>query len=154
MQIVMKDGQWDGETRFRHFKTGAAIPMWQRVFLIRERGTNLPVAMATISNDISERKSSEHALLAAQAQLAHASRLLTLGELTSSIAHEVNQPLAAIVTNGDACLRWVAAPQPNLGRAQDSLNEMIRESKRASEVIKRVRTLAKKVAPQKELLAV
>jgi len=77
-----------------------------------------------------------------------------MGELTSSIAHEVNQPLAAVVTNGDACLRWLGNQPPNLNKARESVTGIIREANRASEIIKRIRALAKKTPPQKTLLAV
>ena len=70
-----------------------------------------PIRMIGLSQDITERKELEQTLRSTQAELAHASRVLVLGELTSSIAHEVNQPLAAIVTNGDAGRRWLP---PNL----------------------------------------
>jgi PAS domain S-box-containing protein len=112
-------------------------------------GNNQPVRTIGLTMDITERKQLEQALLKTQAELAHVSRVLAMGELTSSIAHEVNQPLAAMVTNGDACLRWLAADPPNLDKARQSVTGLIREGNRAGEVIKRIRVLVRKTAPQK-----
>jgi PAS domain S-box-containing protein len=91
----------------------------------------------------------EEALRKVQAELAHVTRLTTLGELAASIAHEVNQPLAAIVTNGDACLRWLARDAPQLDEARDAVEHMISDGNRAAEIIRRVRALSKKTATQK-----
>jgi PAS domain S-box-containing protein len=102
--------------------------------------------------DITARKQGEEALRIAQAELAHVTRVTTLGELTSSIAHEVNQPLAAIVTNGNACLRWLAGQPPNLEEARLAVGRIIKDGHRASEVIGRIRALVKKTPPQKEWL--
>jgi PAS domain S-box-containing protein len=104
--------------------------------------------------DITERKRSEEALRAAQAQLAHMARVTTMGELTSSIAHEVNQPLAAVVTNGDACLRWLGNDPPNLDKARLSVAGIIKEGNRAGEIIQRVRALAKKTPPQRTVMGI
>lgn len=86
------------------------------------------------------------ALQEVQTELAHVTRVMTLGELTASIAHEVNQPLAAIVTNGNATLRWLA--QPNLDEARQAVQRIIKDSYRASDVISRVRTLVRKAPPR------
>src|SRR6266404_1824749 len=86
----------------------------------------------------------EQALRKAQAELAHVTRVTTLGELTASIAHEVNQPLAAAVANAEACLRWLDRDTPDLAAARRSVEWVINDSCRASEVIRRVRALAKK----------
>jgi PAS domain S-box-containing protein len=94
----------------------------------------------------------ELALRQAQADLAHVTRMTTLGELTASIAHEVNQPLAAIVTNGAACLRWLAPERPDLDEARAAVESMISDGHRASEVIQRLRALCQKTDPQKTLL--
>ncbi|WP_458765020.1 ATP-binding protein [Cupriavidus basilensis] len=80
----------------------------------------------------------------AQAELAHVSRVTTLGELAASIAHEVNQPLTGIVTYGGACLRWINRPEPDLDEARHAVQNMIAEGLRASEVIRRIRALARK----------
>src|SRR5467141_1589093 len=104
--------------------------------------------------DITARKRAEEERRAAQAQLAHMARVTTMGELTSSIAHEVNQPLAAVVTNGDACLRWLGNDPPNFDKARESVAGIIKQANRASEVIKRVRALAKKTPLQKTMLGV
>lgn len=85
-----------------------------------------------------------------QAELTHVTRVMTLGELTASIAHEVNQPLAAIVTNGNACLRWLAGATPNLSEARQAVERIIKDSYRASEVISRVRSLVKKTPPRND----
>jgi C4-dicarboxylate-specific signal transduction histidine kinase len=86
----------------------------------------------------------EEALREVQAELAHVTRLTTLGELMASIAHEVNQPLAAIVANGDACLRWLGRDVPQLDEVRGAVEGMIDDGNRAAEVIRRVRALAKK----------
>jgi PAS domain S-box-containing protein len=86
----------------------------------------------------------EQALLKAQAELAHVTRVTTLGELTASIAHEINQPLAAIVTNAEACLSWLDRTPADLGAARRSVEWIIDDGNRAGEVIRRVRALAKK----------
>jgi C4-dicarboxylate-specific signal transduction histidine kinase len=87
-----------------------------------------------------------------QTELAHVSRVMTLGELTASIAHEVNQPLAAIVTNSNACLRWLGGVQPNFGEARQAVERIIKDSYRASEVISRIRTLVKKTPPRNDVV--
>lgn len=89
-----------------------------------------------------------------QTELAHVTRVMTLGELTASIAHEVNQPLAAIVTNSNACLRWLGGATPNFGEARQAVERIIKDSYRASDVISRVRALVKKAPPRSDLVDV
>lgn len=103
-----------------------------------------PVATMVTNNDITDQKHAEDALHKAQAELAHVTRLTTLGELTASIAHEVNQPLAAVVTNGEAALRWLQRDIPDLKEVQNSLERMITNGRRASDVIARLRALTRK----------
>lgn len=99
-------------------------------------------------------KRAEQQLQELQVELAHATRVTTLGELSASIAHEVAQPLGAIVTSGEACLRWLAhrTPQPEEVRA--CVEHMIAEGRRASEIVRRIRTLTRRAAPQKTRLEV
>ena len=87
-----------------------------------------------------------------EAELTHVTRVMTIGELTASIAHEVNQPLAAIVTNGNACLRWLGSDTPNLSEGRQAVQRIIKDSYRASEVIARIRTLVKKAPPRNDLV--
>ena len=84
-----------------------------------------------------------------QAGLAHVSRVTILGELTASLAHEVNQPLAGIVSSADACLHWLAAQPPNVDKARRAIERITRDAKRASDVVARVRNLAKKAPLQR-----
>jgi PAS domain S-box-containing protein len=102
--------------------------------------------------DTTERKRGEEALRQAHDELAHASRVLTMGELTSSIAHEVNQPLGAIVTNGNASLRLISRNPPDVEHSREAIECMISDAMRASEVIKRIRAMLKKSVPEKTLL--
>jgi len=102
--------------------------------------------------DITERKRTEEELRKAQAELAHVTRVMTMGELAASIAHEVNQPLAAIVTNGNACLRWLAGESPNLDEARETARRIIRDGNRAGDVIGRIRNLLRKTDTEKQLL--
>src|SRR6202008_1777359 len=104
--------------------------------------------------DVTATKEAEAKLQKAQAELARVTRITTLGEMTASISHEVNQPLAAVVNAAGACLRWLGASTPNLGEARQAAEWVIKEANRAAEVIRRVRALAKNAGPQKETLDV
>jgi PAS domain S-box-containing protein len=99
--------------------------------------------------DIDDRKRAEDALSKARADLAHVTRTTAMGELAASIAHEVNQPLTAVVTNANACLRWLNRIAPNLDEARDAVQRIIRDGNRGSEVIGRVRAMLKKEEPLK-----
>jgi len=94
-----------------------------------------------VNTDIEERKRAEEELRDTQAELAHMTRVMTMGVLTASIAHEVNQPLAGIVTNANTCLRMLAADLPNLDGARETARRTIRDANRASEVVRRLREL-------------
>ena len=281
LPTILEAGRWEGETRFRNFRTGATIPMLHNAFVVRDPHTGRPLALATISRDITERKraeenlrgserrfrmlaeaiphqvwsclpdgsvnygnqrwmdysgltmdqsqgygwtsrvhpadmeavlmawreakaqekpyyevekrlrgsdgryrrflsravpvydeqgkilqwfgtytdiedrrQAEEALRAAQAELAHVSRLTIMGELTASLAHELNQPLAAVVTNGSACLRWLDRGEPNLEEAMSAVRRMIRDANRAADVIAHVRTTLRKSGAEKVWLDV
>jgi C4-dicarboxylate-specific signal transduction histidine kinase len=115
---------------------------------VQQRTAELAKANDDLRSEMGERQRAEEALQKAQAELAHVTRVMTLGELMASIAHEVNQPLAAVVTNAQACLRWLALQTPNLDEARAAVERIVREGNRASEVIRRIRALAKKTDPQ------
>ena len=99
--------------------------------------------------DVTEARQQQEALAEAQAQLAHANRVATLGALAASIAHEVNQPLAAIVANGDANLHWLDRPAPDMAAVREGLEQMIADAERASNVVNRVRALARNKQPER-----
>ncbi len=116
---------------------------------IRVSDEELIHAMATIGSQIGqfiERKRAENALLVAQAEIAHISRVTTMGELTASIAHEINQPLTGVVSSGNACLRYLANNVSDIEAARRAVERMIRDAMRANEVLKRIRALATKSA--------
>ena len=98
--------------------------------------------------DVTERRLGEEALRSALADLERASRLSTMGQLTASIAHEINQPLAAIITNADACLLWLEADRPDLEEARQAARRIVRNGHRAGDIIKSVRSLTGKSAPE------
>jgi PAS domain S-box-containing protein len=102
--------------------------------------------------DVTERKRAEEALRRAQAELTHITRISTMGELSASIAHEVNQPLAAVVNNANACMSLMPDDSPDLAEVREALAEIIEDADRASDVIARVRKLAKRAPVEKSLL--
>ena len=103
-----------------------------------------------VGRHITERRRAEEALRAMQAELAHANRVTTMGELSASIAHEVNQPIAATVTNAQAALRWLRAQPPDLDEVRASLSRIVEDGKRAGNVIGGIRAFINKVPPRKD----
>jgi len=101
-----------------------------------------------------EREQGEEVLRQAKADLAHVSRVTTMGELTASLAHEVNQPIAAAVTNANTCLRWLMRDEPDIEEARAAATRIVKDGTRAAEIVSRIRLLFKKGTPQHELIDV
>jgi PAS domain S-box-containing protein len=129
-----------------------------KVLWVRETAKAVPRVNGPIvlvaCEDITEQKRAEEALRQAQVDLAHVSRVTTMGELTASLAHEVNQPIAAAVTNANTCMRWLAADTPNLEEARAAAMRIVKDGIRAGEIISRIRLLFKKGTPERELVDV
>jgi signal transduction histidine kinase len=100
--------------------------------------------------DVTDRKQAEEALRQAQADLVHVSRVITLGEMAASIAHEVDQPLSGVVINANACVRFLTSTTPNLDEVRDGLRAIARDGRRASDVIARIRALARRTSTEKQ----
>lgn len=145
MAELARTDRWEGEL-VHSCRDGRRVTVASRWALRRDSRGN-PAAILETNNDVSEQRDVEKRLYRARSELAHVARLATLGELAASIAHEVNQPLAAIVTNGEAGLRWLGREVPNLPQVRTSMEHMIRNGQRASDVIRRLRALSSKVDP-------
>ena len=102
-----------------------------------------------VTVDITARRAAEDALRAAQAELARVARLTTVGAMAASIAHEINQPLASIVTNGNAGLRWLARREPNLEEARSAFGCVVKEGHRAAQIITGIRAMFQKGVKRK-----
>ena len=136
----------------------AEIPSAIEMLLLRVAANQVTIALhesnvasqqRRMAQELEQRVAERTAqLLQLQEDLAHVARLSTMGELTASIAHEVLQPLAAVIFNADACRRWLMHEEPNLEEARAALERIIRESGRASDVISRTRALSRKTTPQ------
>jgi PAS domain S-box-containing protein len=135
------------ETRLRHGADGEYRWFQTRATPLRDKRGKL-VKWCGVATDIEDRKRAEQL----QAELAHSNRVSMMGELAASIAHEVNQPLAGVVSNGNACLRWLAADVPNVEEARENARRIVRDGKRAGEVIARIRSLTKRGATAQEQL--
>ena len=142
MEELLRTGRWEGE--LIHAKRDGTrltvLSRWSVEHDVRGRA----VAIMETNNDITERNQAQEALHRAQLELAHINRVATLGELTASIAHEVNQPLTGVVTNGSVCLRLLDRTPPDFDEIRGALESIISDGMRASEVIQRVRALLKK----------
>jgi PAS domain S-box-containing protein len=135
------------ETRYRR-KDNKVI--WVRVSAARALASSSSLqGIPAIIEDITERKRAEVAWHDARDALSRATRLTVMGELSASIAHEVNQPLAAIITNGRACERFLGFSPPDLDEVKDAVGEIVRDGRRASEVLKRIRAMSKNTAPER-----
>jgi len=119
--------------------------MWGESYVsLIPSGDGKPLVFLGSTVDISERRRAEDALQSTQAELARVQRLTMMGEITASIAHEINQPLAAIVTNARAGLRWLGSDPPELGEAESALRRIISDGHRASEVVAGIRAMFRK----------
>ena len=110
------------------------------------------VGASKLARDITERKRAEEALRQTQADLAHLSRVTTMGELTASLAHEIRQPISAAATSANACSLWLGRNDPELGKAREAASRMVKDVARASDIISRISVLFKKGALQRELV--
>jgi len=144
----MLSGRSSGYHVEKRYRRKDGVVIWVRVSTAQgpEQGSSLR-GIPTIIENITERKQAEDALLEARDALLRVTRLSTMGELSASIAHEVNQPLSAIVANGIACRRLLAAAKPDFEEAKETLEDIISDGRRASAVVGRVRQLAKKSTP-------
>jgi C4-dicarboxylate-specific signal transduction histidine kinase len=133
------------ETYFVAFVLCALVASW--ISSAKKRSEEaLQEARDQLEIKVSERTS---ALMQTQAELTRLSRALSLGEVTGSIAHEINQPLTAVVTNGDACLQWLSTNPPNLEKARQSVEKIIQDGTRAGTVVSRIRSLFRNEQPTK-----
>ncbi len=139
---LLASGHWEGEVT-QAKRDGSEITIHSRWSLQRDKNGKARATMET-NSDVTQRRAAEQGMRKAQADLAHVTRVTTLGELAASIAHETSQPLAAIVSNGEAGLRWLNRESPNVDAAKVSLEKMVGSARRAHEVIARLRALARR----------
>jgi signal transduction histidine kinase len=136
---------------FRIMTSGGAVKHVRGVARVIEQIAGRPLFIGALQ-DITESKLAEEALNRARSELAHVTRVTTLNALTASIAHEVNQPLSGIVSNAGATLRFLAGDAPNLEEAREAVRDIVRDGKRAGEIITRIRALTKRTATRREQL--
>lgn len=144
--VLDATGKWEGEVTHSK-RDGSTVVVASRWALQRDaRGE--PMAVLETNNDVSQQRRAEDDLRQAQSNLAHVNRVSTLGEMTASIAHEVSQPIAAIVASSGAATRWLAAG--NMDEVKQSLARISRDGHRASDVIGRIRAMAMKLPPRQD----
>jgi PAS domain S-box-containing protein len=143
---VLRTGRWEGELGHTT-RNGSALVVASR-WALQMGEDGRPTALLETNNDVTERKKTDESLAQAQSDLTRVNRIMLVGEMTSSIAHEINQPLTGVVSNAGTALRWLAAEPPNLEEARHYLELIVRDGKRASEVITRIRGLVRKEPPR------
>jgi C4-dicarboxylate-specific signal transduction histidine kinase len=136
--------EWFATPRGRRYRAISYSPL-------RPNSQGVEAALV-IARDVTDYMQASEALREAQTELAHVNRVTTMGQLAASIAHEINQPIAAVVTNAHAALRWLGVQPPDLAEGRHALDDIIKEGNRAGEVIGRIRALIKKVPPRSDRL--
>jgi PAS domain S-box-containing protein len=150
LPALMRDGRWTGERYLRHVKTNALIPVLQNLFYIIDKDTGERKGIASICKDLTEQRRADEAFRKVQTDLERIAQRMTMGEFAASIAHELNQPLTAIVSSGEACLLRLEKPVPEIEKARAAASRVVRDGHRASDVIKSIRALLKK-APSRNV---
>jgi PAS domain S-box-containing protein len=149
IEDVQSGKRQDYHTEKRYYRKDGKV-IWVRVSTARALDSSSALqSIPAIIEDITERKRAEVAWHDAREALSRATRLTVMGELSASIAHEINQPLAAIITNGHACERFLTFSPPDLDEVKDAVGEIVRDGRRASEVLKRIRAMSKNSAPER-----
>ena len=149
IEDVQSGKRQDYHTEKRYCRKDGKV-IWVRVSTARALDSSSALqSIPAIIEDITERKRAEVAWHDAREALSRATRLTVMGELSASIAHEINQPLAAIITNGHACERFLTFSPPDLDEVKDAVGEIVRDGRRASEVLKRIRAMSKNSAPER-----
>jgi PAS domain S-box-containing protein len=143
--------QYEIETQHRR-KDGTFVPVNTYFSAVSERQPTQR-RFLTVTVDISARRAAEDALHTAQSELGRVARLTTVGAMAATIAHEINQPLAAVVANGSAGLRWLDRPDPNLEEARSALGRVVKDSHRAAQMITSIRAMFKKDSGAKSPVA-
>jgi PAS domain S-box-containing protein len=169
LDICMDENRDECRVPLHELREGARARYEIETRCQRKDGTYLPVntyfstvsgrapqqlAFLVVTVDITARRTAEDALRAAQSELARAARLTTVGAMAASIAHEINQPLASIVTNGNAGLRWLTRPEPNLEEARSALERVVKEGHRAAQIITGIRAMFKKESGERSPVAI
>jgi PAS domain S-box-containing protein len=153
IEQLMRGERVDHFETVRMRKDGSLLDVSLTISPMKD-GSGRVVGASKLARDITERKRVEEALRQAQTDLAHASRLTTMGEFTASLAHEVKQPIAAAVIDANTCVRWITRDEPDLKEAREAAWRIVKDAERAAEIINRVRLLFKKGTPQQELVDV
>jgi PAS domain S-box-containing protein len=149
---VLSTGRWEGELVHTK-KDGTRVVVASR-WSVRRDEQGAPVGFLETNNDITERKQAEEAVRQARADLAHMSRVTTMGELTASLAHELSQPIAAAVTDANTCYRWLTRGEPDVEEAREAAMRIVKDGTRAAEILARIRSFYKKSAPQRDVVDV
>jgi two-component system sensor kinase FixL len=149
---LIRGGRWEGElvNRTRDSREVIVTSRWS----LQTDKDGHPLAILETHVDVTERRHTQQALDEAQASLARVNRVMLVGEMTASIAHEINQPLTGVVANAGTCLRWLALEPPDLDEVRHYLGLIVRDGNRASAVIGRIRGLVRKQPPKAERLDV
>jgi PAS domain S-box-containing protein len=143
---LTQTGVWQGEAIHRT-REGRPVVVEGRIVIERDESSRTVGVLAT-TNDVTHRRANDEQLRKAQEMLAHVTRLTTLGEVSASIAHEINQPLAAIVNNASASLVLLSNRPPDLDEVRAALTDVVSDAERASAVVERVRQISRRSAPQ------
>jgi signal transduction histidine kinase len=136
-------GRWEGELTLRRLDDAREVPVSASLFYLQQGARGRRVSIAAVCRDIGDARLADEQLRTAESALAYATRLNSMGEITASIAHEVSQPLGAILSHGNACLRWLTHAKLDINEARTAAIRIVRDANRASLILDRIRDLAR-----------